>query len=703
MLTIQFRLKFSFIVGSFIFSEQIICCFRKSGKMSSTTAVSIRSTRSKLSAEERALIDINENLVIDILRRLPLWDLIAVGSTCHQFRDIAVNTVYRNHSSSFEHISIAEMTNRYMEVPLKKKKSKLPPNLLNGSKFIKRYVQRFGHLIQHIDFDNSIFTPDNLTFSNEIFTCIIANYLRQDNRLKSLNISNFNIDLETLSNGSSMFVNLNKLKVAFNSNWPEILPLCPNLEELCLGWDYARHATLLGANFTFQKLRTLTINVENWNKLMDERLQIVDLTQVAKAQLSLHTNLNRFFINNPGLMSLSLKLPDYFVVALVGQLEYLEELHLEIKRMPHSSLNLQPLFDLTRLRKMELRLFHYSTVAAQFLQQSASAETLEHLSLEEWDIDEAFINGLRRFHNLRHLELTGALAEPINASLDIESVIPEAIWQKLQQLNHLIELHLHKIDYGIVKGFLSHLTGAHHSLQICSILSHSGEIDDEFVTALAHFEHLQTFELCMFINDENGTVNWQPFQRLAQLKELTITPPDESHIAGITLRHLFDNLGSRDTLEKLKIQFGADEDGCVMSIVNFVNLKELELSDIEYLSSDCLSRIGNLGQIKKISVTEATNYDSDDELDYDAAVFSNRYIVDLVHGWPSLESFYFCVHGYKKVCENESDLCDELTSVLKSRNKYCQPDIHIKSYCIRMASKTPFAKFLKFIKPDIDD
>lgn len=146
---------------------------------------------------------------------MPLRDLNSVAATCHRFRDIVFNDVYRS-NSSLKRFDIAAMGWRQLARDMEYKVAR-----------IKGYLEHFGRFIDHIDFDKNY-----LEEAAGKFIAFIADNC--SNSLKSLKLLNVNLNMETISSGRSIFENLTKLETDHLSNWNEIFPFCVNLVELCL-------------------------------------------------------------------------------------------------------------------------------------------------------------------------------------------------------------------------------------------------------------------------------------------------------------------------------------------------------------------------------------------------------------------------------------------------------------------------------------
>lgn len=297
----------------------------------------------------------------------------------------------------------------------------------------KGYLERFGHLIEHIEFKEYIFKE----LENEVFI-FIADYCTQ--ALKSMKILNVYLNAETISKSIANFANLTKLEMHNLLNWPKVLPLCANLEELELLVNYNFDYPATEFNFAFPKLRAFTVTVRYLKKQL-------------KVQFS--PILILFLQNNENLQSLSLSFDRNLAVPDIAKLTNLTELYLKVD----ASWDLQSLSDLSKLEKFKIEDCEGLNLG-QFLIKSSSVETLQHLKVNDREMHEAFVNGLRRFHRLRYL------------SLNVDGHygnVSDIVWTKLHQLNELYELIIDTRAHEVAEKFIKHLTGAHLSMRIISV------------------------------------------------------------------------------------------------------------------------------------------------------------------------------------------------------------------------------------------
>lgn len=123
---------------------------------------------------------------------------------------------------------------------------------------------------------------------------------------------------------------------------------------------------------------------------------------------SLVTSLNGLIRNHLNLTSITVKFAANFDFSAIGQSNNLKELHLDFNSVSGNSegewlTTLHQLNNLSKLRKLGVRNVgkRNGLIWSQFLKESASAETLESLTMSELTSNESFNDGLSRFYNLR--------------------------------------------------------------------------------------------------------------------------------------------------------------------------------------------------------------------------------------------------------------------------------------------------------------
>lgn len=466
----------------------------------------------------RTLTDLSDDDLLRVFRNLSLKDLNTINASSQRFHNLIVeNNLYQNYSI-FRHFDVGAMFRRYSTETTDYKMD-----------CVRGYLRRFGHLIEEIKFEKIGSEVEH----NQIFTCII-DYCTAP--LTSLQMSNINLDTEVISRGQTIFSNLTKLDVDKHMNLCSLLRQCENLTDLCLrsGINYYVPFHL---NYTFPNLHTFALKF-SYEDCIKHDLEIPGL----------NNSLDYFFQQHPDLISLSLQLPHPFNIDLIAQLTNLEEIYFN-GSLQYESVNLQPLWELNSVRKLEVHGF-YDFGSSDFLSKSESIHTMEHLAFDLVPIDNmGFIKGLSRFRNIRYLSL----------SIFYCSEVPEKVWEKLGHLYELTELHLSDVDQNddgkVCHKFLKYLTGAHESLETFS-LNVGWNMSVEFVASLANFECLQKLQLEMDMDDIEQ--NLEPFHHLTALKELILISKQSIMNNSIQQDSLVQ-LSSLGALEKIEFRNFSDD------------------------------------------------------------------------------------------------------------------------------------------------
>lgn len=575
-----------------------------------TSAKSSEPQPSKLKTIKKIeFIELNDDCLIHLLRYLPLKDLNAMSVTCHQLYEINARNVYK-YQSSLKTYDIEAMTRRCHPKDLSK---------------IESYLNRFGYLIQHIDFNMLI-----LNKRHDLLFTFISKYCLAE--LKSLSISNVNLQSRTVLIGRPIFANLTKLETDNNLNWTAIFPLCANLKELHLLIE--REHTPFEFNYDFPQLKVLTIKLKDIgnNEEFPSRFNVQN------------------FVN---LKSLSLTLPNMVCVSNIKQLLDLKELYLNII----ASWDLLSLGALSKLEKIEIKT-EANLNFSQFLCQSASVHTLQHLSIKRCSLNEPFIDGLSRFHHLRHLNLNTTMST---------TLIADNVWAKLHQLNAIIKLEIDD-DTETSEKFLKHLTGAHHTLHECESLTR--RLTDRFVAHLTQFDNLTELFLGWLTVD---IVDWQPFQRLTKLRQITLMNIGMDFSNQVQL-NVLKNLAPFNTLEKIEFSGAVNIDAeLIQTIKLFSNLKTLVLCSMLRLpSANVKIAMQQLSHITDFTMLGRTMDDSIEAF------------MELVEHWPTID---YLKLGHLQFSTDFVYIRNKLTQILKNRNIFDRLTISIDQESIRISAK----------------
>lgn len=614
------------------------------------------------------LIDINDDCLIEIFRELSLPDLNAVGLTCHRLHGIVVNDVYK-YQTSLQQLDIGAMARRYRNI-----------HNTNDFKYsIERIggcLQRFGHVIQHIDLVNKYSMSRKST--KEIFNVIVGNCL---STLTSLNMHRVHLVSKTILRGQRLFTNLEKLEVNNQPNYDELLAMCHKLKELRINFNLSDAA--LSLQYSFPMLKTFKL--ERSDDMRRSRKEDI----VKANEVSLVISLGAFIQNHLGLTSLTLAFPPNFDFAVVGQLVGLEELTLDFCRLRKLELltNMHQLNGLTKLRKIEYKNLTQQSdhvALSRLLKQSASADSLEYLRIEEDMPSETLLDGLSHVHNLRQL----AYHTVFISEAGYYELIPDAICLRLQQWTNLVELELSHLLGRFGKLFLQNLTGAHNSLQKLSINIFGAAFDNDWIEILAQFECLIYLKIGMRLPNR---INWQQMQRLTKLKQLHLCGSASARITtGECIRNLFTNLEAVDKLERLDISHIICNDHFIMSIGHFVNLKELKLFRVQKFSASDWTVLGKLKQLHRL---EAVVFAPKDNPLSVYTLFPNDSFVDLVRNLKQVEYFHLKIDGIGKkrdtiVSLKELRLQTKLESILKTRDNFSRVFVCVRSDLIKIQERS---------------
>lgn len=611
------------------------------------------------------LIDLNEDCIVAIFRYLPLLDLNAIGLTCHHFNRLAT-TVYAYHNK-FKQFNVAKMAGRY----------ECDFRLSDGVDAIKQYLKKFGHLIDHVDFNNNIFDRHSMpNATKEIFTFITVYGL---GILKSLRMRHMDLDEVAISRAHLIFNHLLKLNVDDRLNWTEIFPMCLKLQELSI--KYNAYGYPLDLEYKFDKLKVFKLKV--YHRMHPIAPPAEQGNQVIQPY---SLELRKFLMYHINLTVLSINVTSTFDFAIIGLQKQLEELslYMEQPRIEHSYTHpdIRSIYSLTNLRKIHIN--DYSPVIFRdFLLKSMSIDTLEHLTVERCVMDQSFVEGISRFHNLQYLKLV---------LHTIHDNIPNGVWQKLQQLHRITELSVSG-DFQNISRFVHSMTGNNETLLRLTIVRCS--FDRLFIVGLAQLVKLQYLyidvtattnqlnvppphfgaiqfgfhghghahghalvhgqpPMAVEQNAANAPPNsitpadWQQLQQLANVRELTMNTM--SGCAKLFLQ----NLGCRVSLEKFEIhRFYADTE-MLTAIKRFTNLKVLKLDHaIRFNRNHLLELIDDnrnevaglpvaLHRIEEFHFHGQERLEDQHHMDFiflgeHYSYITNQFIVRLVKHWPTLK------------------------------------------------------------------
>lgn len=583
-------------------------------------------------SEKIEFLDLNDDCLMFIFRYLPLRDLNSIGLLNHRFHHIA-NSTYKYHRT-FKHLDVTKMAERYASGT---NRDGIDHHSIEN---IKGYLQRFGNLLEQVDFDNEIIhAPCNLV--NEIFSFIV---IFCSDSFKLLKMYNVQMNLELVPNIQGIFSRLTKLDINCGSNWTQILPMCTNLDTLLLKCTPEEYP--LNLNYEFPKLKIFQFEYY-WFPFHRHN----DVIRPEKLHSLLH-----FIEFHSKLVELSLTFPYIPVLDLdvIGRLTDLKEFTLIIKhpvlRVPKHDppfLNFDALRNLTNLKKVEI--YHVKGFV-NFLQNSESVETLEHLAICVTSIDEPFINGLSRFRNLRHLSIeTYCFNEDVHPISDL-------IFQQLRNINSITTLSLTNItDRSLFTRFMHFLIL--NNLTLTELTLKSCYFDAQTILDLSELQNLQ--RLCWHYFQFPSTAwntGWQKLKRLNQIKylEVYLSPAHQCSI----LSNFFNYLGCRDTLQHLNCLIDLAKDEIFQSIRNFQNLEKIELFYSKDLQYSHPQMIGSLRHLKELSIYKYRSTENRLRLS----------IIEFVKRYPTLEVFTWTESYNESHNPFDVKLYDQLVDIVKNRS-----------------------------------
>lgn len=330
------------------------------------------------------IINLNDDCLINIFRRLRTADLNAIASTCERFRENA--RVVFNLTQSTD----LNVLDQRIGVDLE----------------INRYLQNFGHFMRSIILDLSYRGIRYFVRNEEIFRSIMMNC--GNGQLETLRLIGIQqrMPSDLLVQSQYLFGQLRRVQLHMCANINEILDMvgdeCTDLNVCC--WKGSKE---FFAHRYFPHLEKFSFRI--LMSCEDRKYKI--------------ENLQPFIERHPDLKSIKFHVPVNFDIAIFQQFKQLEQLHLfEIRS------SIDALISLTNLRRLLLE--SESIDIGNFLNQSESTECMENLSIVKYRMGSTFINGLNRFKNLRVLRLFHVRLFTYNN------------FNMLKEFNQLRELHL---------------------------------------------------------------------------------------------------------------------------------------------------------------------------------------------------------------------------------------------------------------------
>lgn len=316
--------------------------------------------------DEKQLLDLPDDCLIDICRYLPLEDLTSLAVTCTRLHTVGRQT-----------FPLAP-GNKYVDV-----KQMLRTLGANAMEKIERFFQVFGDLLSEISLDltdgenNSNANGDFSSFNEPIFNLVTKH-----------------CDEEALT--------------AFRGHG--ITLRTPNEEKMLRLFGRLKTITLIDCPMAVDALSVskhcqhLSLSADTFNDVSDlhfPQLEGFDIVGYNWPFVAAHNaNCAKFLLRHSHLKALNMEIcfGTEFDMDVFDELNDLETLSLFQMNKP---LILSPWRNLTKLKALDI--VSNGCDATKFLQESPAAESLAYLKLTEPILSDDFFRGLSRFKQLRAL------------------------------------------------------------------------------------------------------------------------------------------------------------------------------------------------------------------------------------------------------------------------------------------------------------
>lgn len=385
--------------------------------------------------DAKQLLQMPDDCLKDICRYLRLADLSSFASSCTRLNGIARNAFSLKPAN--KHVDLKELL-----VLFGTNAGAI------GMEKVELYFESFGGLLLEVRLDlmamdahrgliDTAFTPMNVPIFNLIMRHCSGGAL-EALQLRGVEMqSHHSVEMQRLFGG------VKKIRLHNCTMVYEALSASTGCKELHLCTDTFNEVH----NLSFPKLESFT----------------VDITGVGFSKndfASKHNgNCTRFLRRHPNLKCLRMDISKQVLPKMdfINSLRDLEKLELTRK---FGKLTLGEWDNLRELKT--LRIDSESTDAIEFLQTSATAESLKHLSLRNPIINEDFFNGLSRFKKLCGLNLTGChdMTNDGILSLDLPELTEfklfgytqlsaDGVVEMVEKFQKLIEIALHSTGHTI--------------------------------------------------------------------------------------------------------------------------------------------------------------------------------------------------------------------------------------------------------------
>lgn len=481
------------------------------------------------------LLDLPDNCLIEIVRRLALHDLASIALTCQRLKAIAERTFTAQ---------IADFSFRAEIFKRVTSSSDINTTAIH----IDHCLKQFGHLLTHINYSPSryvLMLQSGIAESSELIFYHLVRHCGAT--LQSLRVNNWHLIHLVATDVCDYFHALKKLVLNATSNGLE--------------------------HYVELKIVCIEINVRGSfsDRNVDENFVVSKVITIDLAATDWFDHIEWFIVQHKELKLIKISAPrsPSLIVTLYRELCFRSTLR--------ASDRIKILNYLRRCRNAYSAQLEPQPICNNFKENingncwrqldgliSAAAGTLEHLEMNSCYVTGFYIQVLAKCRALRTLKLNVTKNYKIRGE-----------WSHLEDLKQLSVLHLIDAD-DIITNFLGHL-GSTITLKYLSLTSYSSAIG---VHALGRFSHLRRLHL----KDVANLVG-DDFNQLQNLRSLVSLKISQGYFC---IAQFLQNLGSTQSLKCLEV----DKDYLVLCdnihriLGRFRNLSVLRLGCIQRIPGD---------------------------------------------------------------------------------------------------------------------
>lgn len=304
------------------------------------------------------LLELNDKCLISILEKMSLVDLIVITTTCRRFRNLALLAFQLN--KEFASVDLPRL-HRQLE-STGEMKFYFKEFFTNFGSSLKKVVWCRARNNQQTEIESS------LTFQRMTVHC---------SNLEELRLRDFGLSEQNAPSAKQLFSQLKKITLIHCFHWLSLLAESSNCEELQI---WGGPGSIHHLNFDLPKLKSCQFRMSN-----------MDSTTISCIE--------HFLLRHKNLTALDLDVAPTMNLSFLGELKSLQKLEVRMFE------ELQP-DQQTQLQNMKIPkelCLGYNVIA--FLNSLTAPESLEQLKICAIQIDDRFINALKRFPNLRLLTL----------------------------------------------------------------------------------------------------------------------------------------------------------------------------------------------------------------------------------------------------------------------------------------------------------